>query len=63
MASFLFSNTNFEALNNYEQIELLIVTISSDYYDIALDILMKKPELAMARLCLEQGCKGCQDWR
>ncbi|KAA0055394.1 ankyrin repeat-containing protein [Cucumis melo var. makuwa] len=72
MASFLFSNTNFEALNSYEQIELLIATISSDYYGIALqisllyialDILTKKPELAMARLCLEQGCKGCQDWR
>ncbi|XP_016899242.2 uncharacterized protein LOC103489087 [Cucumis melo] len=49
MASFLFSNTNFEALNSYEQIELLSATISSDYYDIALDILTKKPELAMAR--------------
>ncbi|KAL0544744.1 hypothetical protein IC582_019868 [Cucumis melo] len=28
----------------------------------SLDILMKKHELAMARLCLEQGCKGRQDW-
>ena len=35
MASFLFYNTNFEALNSYEQIELLIATISSDYYGIA----------------------------
>lgn len=32
MASFLFSKTNFEALLPYEQIELLIATISSDYY-------------------------------
>ena len=32
MASFLFSNTNFEALLPSEQIKLLIATISSDYY-------------------------------
>ena len=40
MASFLFSNTNFEALNSYEQIELLIATISSDYYGIAFQIFL-----------------------
>ncbi|CAK9327292.1 unnamed protein product [Citrullus colocynthis] len=50
MASFLFSKTNFEALLPYEQIELLIATISSDYYDIALEILIKKPELAKERM-------------
>ncbi|KAG6573216.1 Ankyrin repeat-containing protein ITN1, partial [Cucurbita argyrosperma subsp. sororia] len=50
MASFLFSNTNFEALLPSEQIKLLIATISSDYYDMALEILKKKPELARERL-------------
>lgn len=32
MASFLFYKTNFEALDTSEQIELLIATISTDYY-------------------------------
>ena len=32
MASFLFSKTKFEALDTSEQIELLIETISTDYY-------------------------------
>uniref|UniRef100_A0A0A0LRU9 Uncharacterized protein n=1 Tax=Cucumis sativus TaxID=3659 RepID=A0A0A0LRU9_CUCSA len=54
MASFLLSKTDFQKLNNFEQIELLIAAISSDYYDIALDILTKKPELAKARMGLKE---------
>ncbi|XP_023542596.1 ankyrin repeat-containing protein ITN1-like [Cucurbita pepo subsp. pepo] len=50
MASFLFSKTKFEALDTSEQIELLIETISTDYYDIALEILKKKPELAKEKM-------------
>ncbi|TYJ99325.1 ankyrin repeat-containing protein [Cucumis melo var. makuwa] len=52
MASFLLSKTDFQTLDEFEQIELLISAISSDYYDIALDILTKKPELAKARMGL-----------
>uniref|UniRef100_A0A0A0LWY1 Uncharacterized protein n=1 Tax=Cucumis sativus TaxID=3659 RepID=A0A0A0LWY1_CUCSA len=53
MASFLLSKTNFQKIEAFEQIELLISAISSDYYDIALDILTKKPELAKARIGLK----------
>ncbi|XP_038894043.1 ankyrin repeat-containing protein At5g02620-like [Benincasa hispida] len=49
MASFLFSKTNFEALDTLQQFRLLISTIVCDYYDIALDIMGKKPELATLR--------------
>ncbi|XP_022159372.1 ankyrin-3-like [Momordica charantia] len=49
MASFLLSKTNFYALHTSQQIELFIATISLDYYDIALKILKKKPELALER--------------
>uniref|UniRef100_A0A9I9EGH4 Uncharacterized protein n=1 Tax=Cucumis melo TaxID=3656 RepID=A0A9I9EGH4_CUCME len=44
--------------------ELDVLLLDLFVYNIySLDILMKKHELAMARLCLEQGCKGRQDWR
>ncbi|KAA0055403.1 ankyrin repeat-containing protein [Cucumis melo var. makuwa] len=50
MASYLFSQTNFDALQTTQQLNLLLATVDSDYYDIALDILKKKPELAKERV-------------
>ncbi|KAE8652658.1 ankyrin repeat-containing protein NPR4 isoform X2 [Cucumis sativus] len=46
MAFYLYHQTNFEGLENNQQFDLLLATIDSDYYDIALDILNKKPTLA-----------------
>ncbi|XP_031737747.1 ankyrin repeat-containing protein At5g02620 [Cucumis sativus] len=50
MASFLFFNTNFEALETTQPINILVATINSGFYDIALNILEKKPELAQQLL-------------
>ncbi|KAB1220523.1 hypothetical protein CJ030_MR3G015776 [Morella rubra] len=48
MASYLFSVTPFGQLARGERVELSLATISSDMYDIALQILTKDPELATA---------------
>ncbi|XP_031736032.1 uncharacterized protein LOC101222763 isoform X5 [Cucumis sativus] len=50
MAFYLYHQTNFEGLENNQQFDLLLATIDSDYYDIALDILNRKPELAKERV-------------
>ncbi|XP_038875615.1 uncharacterized protein LOC120068020 isoform X2 [Benincasa hispida] len=46
MASYLFSVTQLIELTSEEQIELLIATIHSDYFDISLKILELNPSLA-----------------
>ncbi|XP_031739060.1 ankyrin repeat-containing protein NPR4 isoform X2 [Cucumis sativus] len=46
MVSFLFRKIKFEALETGGQIQLLICTLLADYYDVALQILKIKPELA-----------------
>ncbi|KAB1200191.1 hypothetical protein CJ030_MR0G007882 [Morella rubra] len=48
MASYLFSVTPFEQLASGERVELFLATISTDLYDIALQILNKDPKLATA---------------
>ncbi|XP_035545103.1 uncharacterized protein LOC109021189 [Juglans regia] len=46
MASYLYSVTTFERLTAPERIDILVAFISSDLYDVALDILKKDPELS-----------------
>ncbi|XP_023542598.1 uncharacterized protein LOC111802454 isoform X2 [Cucurbita pepo subsp. pepo] len=49
MASYLFSVTDRKQLSSQDQIELLIATIHSDFYDISLEILERNPKLAIMR--------------
>uniref|UniRef100_A0A9I9CEJ2 PGG domain-containing protein n=1 Tax=Cucumis melo TaxID=3656 RepID=A0A9I9CEJ2_CUCME len=49
MASYLFSVTDRKQLTSQDQIELLIATIHSDFYDISLEILERNPKLAIMR--------------
>ncbi|XP_041026927.1 uncharacterized protein LOC121267122 [Juglans microcarpa x Juglans regia] len=46
MVSYLYSVTDFEQLTSSERIDILVASISADFYDIALEILKKYPELA-----------------
>ncbi|XP_059634110.1 ankyrin repeat-containing protein ITN1-like [Cornus florida] len=49
MVQFLYSVTNTEDLGKEDYIRLLFATINSEMYDVALDILLPLPELAIER--------------